>query len=153
VATAGAILGDTLGFWIGSVGGYRLARTLGPRMRFDERKLKIAMYLYDAHGAKVVFFGRFVSILRTYAAFLAGMGRMRWRRFLMANASGGILWAGLFTAAAYLGGNTLTHLSTTIDVALVGVAVLAVVATVFLVGRRIDRLALRAEAVFPGPLE
>jgi membrane protein DedA with SNARE-associated domain len=153
VATAGAILGDTLGFWIGSVGGYRLARTLGPRMRFDERKLKIAMYLYDAHGAKVVFFGRFVSILRTYAAFLAGMGRMRWRRFLMANASGGILWAGLFTAAAYLGGNTLTHLSTTIDVALVGVAVLAVVATLFLVGRRIDRLALRAEAVFPGPLE
>jgi membrane protein DedA with SNARE-associated domain len=51
----------------------------------------------------VVFFGRFVSVLRTYAAFLAGTSRMRWRRFLPANASGGMVWAGIYTAASRAG--------------------------------------------------
>ena len=54
-------------------------------MRLDERKLKIARYLFDTHGAKVLFFGRFVSVLRTYAAFLADTSKMRWRLFAVAN--------------------------------------------------------------------
>ena len=66
--------------------------------------MKTARYLFDRHGIYVVFFGRFVSILRTYAAFLAGTSRMRWRKFLPANASGGIVWAAIYTAAAYLAG-------------------------------------------------
>lgn len=49
----------------------------------------------------MVFFGRLVSILRTYAAFLAGISRMRWRRFLLANAAGGIVWAGGSRAAPH----------------------------------------------------
>ncbi|MGO8883252.1 MAG: DedA family protein [Streptosporangiaceae bacterium] len=65
VAAAAAITGDNVGYWIGSRGGYRLARRYGPRVRLDERKLKVARYLFDRHGGKVVFFGRFVSILRT----------------------------------------------------------------------------------------
>ncbi|MGO8884124.1 MAG: DedA family protein [Streptosporangiaceae bacterium] len=93
VAAAAAIIGDNAGYWIGSTGGYRLARRYGPKVRLDEQKLKIARYLFDRHGAKVVFFGRFVTILRTYAAFLAGTSRMRWQRFLPANAAGG--WSGL----------------------------------------------------------
>src|SRR5215467_10606199 len=102
VAAAGAIIGDNIGYWIGAKGGYRLARRYGSRVRLDERKLKIARYLFDTHGGKVVFFGRFVSILRTYAAFLAGTSKMAWRRFVVANASGGIIWAGIYTLAAYL---------------------------------------------------
>lgn len=66
-------------------------------MRLDERKLKTARYLFERHGAQVVFLGRFVSVLRTYAAFLAGTSRMRWRKFLPANASGGIAWAAIYT--------------------------------------------------------
>ncbi len=104
VAAAGAIIGDNLGYWIGDKGGYRLARRYGHKVRLDEQKLKIARYLFDRHGGKVVFFGRFVSILRTYAAFLAGTSKMRWRMFFVANASGGILWAGIYTLAAYLAG-------------------------------------------------
>ena len=100
VASAAAIIGDNIGFWIGDKGGYRLARRYGHKVRLDERKLKIARYLFDTHGTKVVFFGRFVSILRTYAAFLAGTSRMRWHRFLPANAAGGIIWAGVYTLAA-----------------------------------------------------
>jgi len=92
VAAAGAIIGDNIGYWISDKGGYRLARRYGPKVRLDERKLKIARYLFDTHGGKVVFFGRFISVLRTYAAFLAGTSKMRWRRFVVANASGGIIW-------------------------------------------------------------
>jgi len=72
VAVAAAIIGDNIGYWIGATGGYRLARKYGQKVRLDESKLKIARYLFDRHGAKVVFFGRFVAVLRTYAAFLAG---------------------------------------------------------------------------------
>jgi membrane protein DedA with SNARE-associated domain len=152
VASAAAIIGDNVGYWIGDKGGYRLARRYGPKVRLDERKLKVARYLFDRHGAKVVFLGRFVSVLRTYAAFLAGTSRMRWRRFLAANASGGILWAGIYTAAAYLAGGILQRESRTISL-LLGAAAIAAFAAVLLVIRgQTGKLAVRAEAAYPGPL-
>ncbi len=153
VASAGAIIGDNIGYWIGDKGGYRLARRYGHKVRLDERKLKIARYLFDTHGGKVVFFGRFVSILRTYAAFLAGTSKMRWRRFVVANASGGILWAAIYTLASYLAGNALRQVSGIIDWVLVGAAVVAIAAVLLLVRRQTGRLAVRAEAAYPGPLE
>ena len=153
IAAAAAIIGDNIGFWIGDKGGYRLARRYGHVVRLDEHKLKIARYVFDLHGPKVVFFGRFVSILRTYAAFLAGTSRMRWRKFLPANAAGGILWAGIYTFVAYLAGNALQRASRTIDVIIVGVAVLAVTAVIFLVRHQTAKLGLQAEAAYPGPLE
>lgn len=153
VASAGAIIGDNIGFWIGDKGGYRLARRYGHWVRLDEHKLKIARYVFDIHGPKVVFFGRFVSILRTYAAFLAGTSRMRWRKFLPANAAGGIVWAGIYTLIAYLAGNALQRASGTIDLMIVGVAVLGVAGVLFIVRRQIATLGLRAEAAYPGPLE
>ena len=154
VASAAAIAGDNVGFWIGGKGGYRLARKYGQKVRLDERKLKIARYLFDTHGPKVVFFGRFISLLRVYAAFLAGTSRMRWHRFLFANATGGIAWAGAYTLAAYLAGDTLRSLSGTIDLAVGGTAGLTIAAALLLILRRqTGRLAARAEAAYPGPLE
>jgi membrane protein DedA with SNARE-associated domain len=153
VASAAAITGDNIGYWIGDKGGYRLARRYGHKVRLDERKLKIARYLFDSHGGKVVFFGRFVSVLRTYAAFLAGTSKMRWRRFLPANASGGIAWAGIFTLASYLAGSALQRASGTIDLVLGGAAAVAIAAVLLLVRRQSGRLAVRAEAADPGPLE
>src|SRR5215831_5692428 len=153
VAAAGAIIGDNIGYWIGDKGGYRLARRYGPRVRLDERKLKIARYLFDTHGGKVVFFGRFVSVLRTYAAFLAGTSKMRWRKFLPANAAGGVVWAGVWTLAAYLAGNDLKRASGTINLIFIGAAVVAIVITILLVRRQTGRLAVRAEAAYPGPLQ
>jgi membrane protein DedA with SNARE-associated domain len=153
VASAAAIIGDNIGYWIGDKGGYPLARRYGPRVRLDQRKLKITRYMFDNYGAKVVFFGRFVSVLRTYAAFLAGVSRMRWRRFLPANAAGGILWAAIYTTAAYLAGDALQRVSVTITWVLASAAVLAIVAVVLLVRRQTGRLADRAEAAYPGPLE
>lgn len=153
VASAAAIVGDNIGYWIGDKGGYALARRYGPKVRLDERKLKIARYLFDRHGAKVVFFGRFVSVLRTYAAFLAGTSQMRWRLFLPANAAGGIVWAGIYTLASYLAGNALQRASATITWVLAGATVVAIVAVVLLVRRQASRLAARAEAAYPGRLQ
>ena len=121
VASAAAIIGDNIGYWIGDKGGYPLARRYRPRARLDQRKLKITRYMFDNYGAKVVFFGRFVLVLRTYAAFLAGVSRMRWRRFLPANAADGILWAAIHTTAAYLAGDALQRVSATITWVLAGV--------------------------------
>src|ERR1700716_2639988 len=88
-AAAGAIIGDNIGFAIGHWGGYRLVRRYGRYVRLYEGRLKLGQYLFRKHGGKVFFFGRFVSILRAYAAFLAGTNRMPWWRFLVFNAAGG----------------------------------------------------------------
>jgi membrane protein DedA with SNARE-associated domain len=153
IAAAAAIIGDNIGYWIGDEGGYRLARRYGPKVRLDERKLKTARYLFDLHGVKVVFFGRFVSVLRTYAAFLAGTSKMRWRRFLPANAAGGVVWAGVWTLAAYLAGNALKRASGTINLIFIAAAVVGIVITILLVRRETGKLADRAEQAYPGPLD
>ena len=106
-AATGAILGDNLGFWVGREGGYRLLRRYGYLVRLDERKLKLGHYLFARHGGKVVFFGRFVAVLRAFAAFLVGANRMPWERCLLANATGGLLWATVYGLGGYLFGNTL----------------------------------------------
>jgi membrane protein DedA with SNARE-associated domain len=84
-AVAGAIIGDNIGFGIGYLGGYRLLVRYGKYLRLDQARLKVGRYVFYRHGGKVVFFGRFVSVLRTYAAFLAGTNRMPWGRFSVFN--------------------------------------------------------------------
>jgi membrane protein DedA with SNARE-associated domain len=78
---------------------------------------------------------------------------MRWRKFLPANASGGIVWAGIYTWVAYLAGHTLSRLSGTIDLIVGLVAVVAIVIVFVVVRRQVDKLGDLAEAAFPGPLE
>ena len=153
VAVAGAVLGDNVGFWIGHLGGYRLLRRWGHYLHIDEPKIKVARYVFDRYGAKVVFFGRFVSVLRTYAAFLAGTARMRWRRFLPYNLAGGVVWAGAYTFAAYWAGSTLNQLTTPLDVAFGVLAVVIIVVMLLVVRKQVDRLVAVAEAAYPGPLE
>lgn len=100
VAAIAAVIGDNAGYWIGKTGGRRLAERYGHYVRLDRAKLKVGRYLFARHGVKVVFFGRFVAVLRTYAAFLAGLSRMRWSGFLLANTAGGVLWSSLLPSAA-----------------------------------------------------
>jgi membrane protein DedA with SNARE-associated domain len=152
-AAAGAILGDNLGYWVGREGGYRLLRRFGHVVRLDEGKLKLGQYLFRRHGGKVVFFGRFVAVLRAWAAFLAGANRMPWPRFLAYNAAGGIVWATLYGAGAYLLGEQVNRLSGTVGKALAVLAVLAIVAAVVLLKRNERRLEGEAEAAMPGPLD
>src|ERR1700759_135320 len=114
--------------------------------------MKIGRYLFDRYGGRVVFFGRFVSILRTYAAFLAGTNRMRWRHFLVCNAAGGILWSAIYTFASYAAGSTMHRFSGVANIILGVVAVTVILATILVVRRQASRLAAVAEAAYPGEL-
>ena len=94
LAGAGAIIGDNLGYWlIGRLGGRALFRHWGWLRSYSDRVLPRAEALMARHGGKVVLLGRFVSILRYTVAWVAGLSRMRWWRFLFWNAAGGIAWA------------------------------------------------------------
>jgi membrane protein DedA with SNARE-associated domain len=105
IAAAGAIVGDNLGYWlIGRLGGRALFRRWRWLSRYGDRVLPRAEALMARHGGKTVFFGRFVSILRYTVAWVAGLSRMRWWRFLFWNAAGGIAWATAVGLGAYYGG-------------------------------------------------
>jgi membrane protein DedA with SNARE-associated domain len=151
-AAAGAIIGDNIGYAIGRRGGYKLLLKFGHKVRVKESHLKVARYVFDRHGEKVVFFGRFVALLRTYAAFLAGVGHMEWRRFLVANAAGGIVWALTFGLLGYYGQKAFEKLSTPINVTLGVVGLVGIVAVTLYLRRRTERLTDVAEAAYPGPL-
>jgi membrane protein DedA with SNARE-associated domain len=151
-AFAGAVIGDNIGFSIGRRLGFRFVVRYGRYLRITERRVKLGQYLFWRHGGKVVFFGRFVTVLRALAAFLAGVNRMEWARFLLFNATGGAIWAALYGAAAYELGNAINRLSDPIGIATFSIAILAVIAGFVLVRRHEEALADKAEQKFPGPL-
>jgi membrane protein DedA with SNARE-associated domain len=152
-AATGAILGDNLGFWIGREGGYRLLRRYGRYIWLNERKLKLGQYLFMKHGGKVVFFGRFVAVLRAWAAFLAGTNRMPWKRFLLFNALGGIVWATLFGLGGYLLGNNVQRLTGPIGTVSIVLAALIIIGFLLFVRHNESRLEDEAERALPGPLD
>jgi len=153
VAIAAAVVGDNIGYLIGRVGGYRLLRRYGRYVRVNESELKMGRYLFDRHGATVVFFGRFVAVLRTYAAFLAGTNKMHWRRFLAFNASGGIVWATLFGVGAYLLGTTINKVNTVVTIVGACLGAITIVAFVVVTRRHMKVLREQAELAYPGPLD
>ena len=152
-ASAGAIIGDNIGYLIGHWGGYRLLIRYGRYVRLDQAKVKVARYLFRRRGGTVVFFGRFISILRAYAAFLAGTSRMPWARFLAFNAAGGILWASLYGTGAYLLGNEFDRIHGPLVIGFGIVAGVGVIALVLVIRRQERRLEAVAERALPGPLE
>jgi membrane protein DedA with SNARE-associated domain len=104
-AAIGAIVGDNLGYWlIGRLGGRALFARWDWLNRYSDRVLPRAERLMKRHGGKTVFLGRFVSILRYTVAWIAGLSRMNWWRFLFWNAAGGIAWATAVGLLAYYSG-------------------------------------------------
>jgi membrane protein DedA with SNARE-associated domain len=105
VAAAAAVVGDNLGYWvIGRWGGRALFRRWRWLSRYADRVLPGVERIMERHGGKTVFFGRFIAVLRFTAAWVAGLGRMPWWRFLFWNAAGGICWAVAVGLAAFYGG-------------------------------------------------
>ena len=104
IAAAAAIVGDNGGYWVGRIWGRKLLTKWKRLERFSERVLPPAERFFEAHGGKTVFIGRFVAILRFTAAWLAGVTRMEWWRFLLWNAAGGICWAIGVGLLAFYGG-------------------------------------------------
>ena len=148
-AAAGAVVGDNAGYWLGRTGGYRLAERYGRCVQLDRTKLKIGRYLFARHGGKVVFFGRFVAVMRTFAAFFAGVSKMRWPGFLAANVAGGVLWAALYGFGAFALGSAAHGVASAVTYAGYGIAGVVTLTSFFVVRRSVRRLEKQAEEAFP----
>jgi membrane protein DedA with SNARE-associated domain len=150
-AAAGAIVGDNLGFGIGRRYGVRLLRNYGHLLRITPSRIRLGQYLFDRHGGKVVFFGRFVAVMRALAALLAGVNCMNWWRFLIFNAAGGIVWATLYGSAAYIFGEQVERLRGPVAVlGIIGAGVAVIVGT-WLMRRHEQTLSAHVERTWPGP--
>ena len=100
-AIIGAVVGAGAGYVIGRSLGFRLLAKHGSRVGLSADRLDLGRYLFDRYGGVVVFAGRFVVVLRTFVALLAGANRMGWARFLLWNVLGGVCWAGGYGLTAY----------------------------------------------------
>jgi membrane protein DedA with SNARE-associated domain len=131
-AAIGAIVGDSIGYFIGRKAGRGLFDRLGRRFHhFSEDRIVRAEKYFHKYGVWTVFFGRFVALLRIFAGPMAGMLRMHYPRFLAANAAGGIAWATTIGLVAYKIGDNADQIFGRLSVwALAVIAVLAVAAYV-----------------------
>jgi membrane protein DedA with SNARE-associated domain len=126
----GAILGDNMGYIAGRFGGRALVERYGRYVRLRPENLDQAERFFEKHGDKTVFFGRFVAVLRAWAAFLAGTNLMPWPRFLVFNAAGGIVWATVYGMLGYVLGNNLPLLHRIVGIIGVGGVVAAVLVAI-----------------------
>jgi len=151
-AALGAIVGDNVGYWLGREFGYPILLRYGRYVGLTEARIKLGQYLFLRHGGKVVFFGRFVAVLRVLAAFLAGVNRMEWGTFLAANAAGGVLWSLVYGLGAYMFGSALFHAARPVTIALViGGFVIVILAMRYVRSHEVE-LERQAELALPGPL-
>jgi membrane protein DedA with SNARE-associated domain len=105
VAAAAAIIGDNIGYWLGREGGRRLLYRYAILARFTDRVMPPAERFFQRHGGKAVFFARFFGGVRVTGAWMAGITRMTWWKFLFWNAAGGIVWAIGVGVIAFYGGH------------------------------------------------
>ena len=153
LGAAGAIIGDNIGFWVGRRFGLPLLQRYGHYVHLTTPRLKLGQYLFRRHGGKIVFFGRFVALLRVFAALLAGTNRFPWLPFLGWNAAGGIVWATIFGTGGFLFGEVVHKVvgPLAMGLALIGLAGMVLFARI--AKAQEARWIAEAEAALPGPLE
>ena len=115
-AAGGAILGDNLGYLLGRTFGYALLRRFWSYVGLDDRRLRLGELLFAQHGGKIVLLARFVAFLRVLAALLAGANAMPWRRFVLFNGVGGVLWGTIYGLGGYFVGSEMHRLAGPIGV-------------------------------------
>jgi membrane protein DedA with SNARE-associated domain len=149
-AAAGAIVGDNMGYWLGREGGVALIHRFGKRVGLDDEKLARAHAFFERYGARTVFIGRFVALLRSWAAVLAGVACMPYRTFTLYNALGGVAWATLFGTLGYVFGRNLPRLERYIGQASLALVVLVLAGAVAFLAIRWHRDNRRARTIQPG---
>lgn len=138
MAVLGGVLGGTAGYWIGRGLGIEFLGRYGRWIGLNENRLALGRHLFQSHGGKIVFFGRFVAILRVIAALLAGLNRYDFKRFFLFNGAGVIAWALIMGLGGYFFGDAMTRVSGPLGIIGLTFAVAAVIAF-FIVLRREER--------------
>jgi membrane protein DedA with SNARE-associated domain len=105
-----AVVGDSIGYWIGSAGGRRLVLRLGRYVLLTEDRLDNVEGFFQRHGGKIVAVARFIDGLRQFNGVVAGVANMAWWRFLAFNALGAVLWSSVWTSVGYLAGQHISHI-------------------------------------------
>ena len=123
---AAAIVGDSTGYAIGVRLGPRIF-TREKSLLFNPKHVVRTQRFYEKYGPKTIVIARFVPIIRTFAPVLAGVGAMRYRRFLTYNVAGGIGWVASMTWAGYLLGQTVPNISKHIHVLVIVIIILSVI--------------------------
>jgi len=109
IAIASAITGDNVGYLLGRRLGREVLVSRGPLHARRVRVVAIGDRYFKKHGAKTVFIGRWIALIRFATAWLAGINGMPFRTFFPWNAAGGITWAVTYGLAGYFGGNAVAH--------------------------------------------
>jgi membrane protein DedA with SNARE-associated domain len=144
-AAAGAIVGDGVGYVVGRRLGLPFLRRYGRHIRLDDDRLLIGRYLFFQYGNAVVFFGRFIAVLRMFAALLAGANSMPAARFFFFNITGGVCWACLFGFGAYAVGGEIYKISGALSMISLGLFIAAGYALSIVIRRNEVALRRRAE--------
>ncbi len=108
-AIIAAILGDTVGYWFGKVTGPRIFKR-EDSLLFHKKNIIKANEFYKKHGGKTIILARFLPFIRTFAPIVAGVGEMKYKRFLSFNVFGGIFWVLATTLGGYLLGNVIPNI-------------------------------------------
>ncbi|NJN49697.1 MAG: DedA family protein [Alkalinema sp. RL_2_19] len=103
-AAIGATIGGHIGYWVGRLGGYKLLVSLGQLVRFPESQIADLRNQFSQNGAKAVFIGRFIALLRVFASPLAGIAEMPYLKFTIYNTLGAIAWATTMVSLAFFAG-------------------------------------------------
>lgn len=123
-----AVLGDTVNYWIGHFIG---PKVFSMNSRWLKKEyLERTQAFYEKHGGKTIFLARFVPIVRTFAPFVAGVGKMRYSYFITYNVVGGIVWTGVFLAAGFFFGN-LPVVQENFSLVVLGIVIVSVLPAVF----------------------
>jgi len=120
-----AFSGDNTNYWIGRFVGPRVFRLERSRL-FNPAHLERTHRFYEKHGGKTVIFARFLPIFRTFAPFVAGIGRMTYPKFLFYSFSGSVFWIGFFVFGGYYFGN-IPVVRQNLTLAIIGIVVLSVI--------------------------
>jgi membrane-associated protein len=123
-----AILGDTSNYWIGHFFGEKLIAN--PKVPLKKEHIEKTQAFFDKHGGKTIILARFVPIVRTFAPFVAGAGKMNYAKFISYNVIGGIAWVLLATLTGFFFGN-IPFVKNNFSIVILAIVVISILPMIF----------------------